>query len=93
MMSPADDKAAPSTVREVLASVMAKRLDKPPSEVLKQKKEYRTEAQGRMTSNKLAQLKQWRTQENPMEIIDCAHKLGMSVNTIKHHLKQLGLDK
>lgn len=89
-ISVGDDKIAPSTVRDILTKVMADQLDIEPSEVIARKNDYRQEAQGRMTPEKLEQLKEWRTQEKPMSIIDCAYRLEMSLNTIRKHCKEHG---
>ncbi|MDE0636179.1 MAG: hypothetical protein OXI43_10075 [Candidatus Poribacteria bacterium] len=80
-----------STVREILANVMAERLKKELSEILRQKKEYRKEAMGHMTEPKLQQHKEMREQDSPVPYEDCAFRLGMSINAVKYHCKKHGI--
>ena len=80
-----------STVREILANVMAERLNKEPSEILREKKEYRKEAMGHMTGPKLQQLKEMREQDPPVPYEDCAFRLSMSINAVKYHCKKHGI--
>ena len=80
----------PSTVRTLLARLLADKLGVEPSEVIKRKATYRSQ-QRHMTPDKLRLLKEWRTQDFPVPIIDCAHRLDMSVQTIIEHCKEMGL--
>lgn len=86
------DPVGQSTVRELLSVVMAERLDTTPSDILKRKKDYRTEARGQLTEDKLQQLKAWRSEDPPVDLVDIAFRLKVSVNTVRHHCKKLGID-
>lgn len=81
-----------STVREILANVMAERLQQKPSEILRAKKEYRKESMGHMTESKLQQLKEMREQDPPVPYEDCAFQLGVSINAVKYHCKKHGIN-
>ena len=82
----------PSVVRTVLAMSLADRLGIPPSEVIKRKAEYRNKAQGYMTPEKLELLREWRSLDPPLPIIDCAHRLDVTPQTVYNRCKELGLD-
>lgn len=86
------EQISPSVVRTVLALYMADQLGIQPSEVIKRKADYRKEAQGQMTPEKLQLLREWRTQDPPVSIIDCAYRLDVSHQTIRAYCKELGLD-
>lgn len=85
------EKVDASVVRGLLPMVVADRLGIEPSEVLKRKAEHRKVAQGYMTPDKLRLLKEWRTQDPPVPMIDCAHRLDMSLQTIIERCKEMGL--
>lgn len=91
-ISTEDDPISQSTVREILAWEMADRLNTDPSDILKRKKDYRTEARGQLTDEKLQQLKEWRSEDPPVPLIDIAYRLKVSINTTRHHCKKLGID-
>lgn len=91
-ISTEDDTVAQSTVRELLAVIMAKRLDTTPSVILKRKKDYRTVARGQMTDDKLQQIKAWRAEDPPVSFTDIAFMLKVSINTVRHHCKKLGIE-
>ena len=91
-ISTEDDKVAHATIREILAGVMADRLKTDPSEILKRKKDYRTEARGQLTDDKIQKLKEWRSEDPPVPLIDIAYRLKVSINTVRHHCKKLGID-
>lgn len=91
-ISTEDDPISQSTVREILAGEMADRLGTDPSDILKRKKDYRTEARGQLTDDKLQQLKAWRSEDPPVPLIDIAYRLKVSINTVRHHCKKLGID-
>ena len=86
------ERVTPSIVRTLLAMCLADRLGIPPSEVIQRKVEYRKSAQGYMTADKLRLLREWRTQDPPVPILDCAYRLEMSPQTIYARCKALGLD-
>ena len=91
-ISTQDDTVAQSTVRELLAVIMAKRLDTTPSVILKRKKDYRKAARGQLTDDKLQQIKEWRAEDPPVSFVDIAYRLKVSINTVRNHCKKLGIE-
>lgn len=85
------ERVTPSVVRTVLVMCLADRLGIQPSEVIKRKADYRKAAQGQMTPEKLGLLREWRTQDPPVSIIDCAYRLDVSHQTIRDHCEKMGL--
>lgn len=81
----------PSVVRAVLAIVIADRLKSVPSAVLARKTEYRKAARGQMTPDKVKLLTEWRAQDPPVPVIDCAYRLDMSFQTVMEQCKKLGI--
>ena len=86
-----DEIIDPATIRGVLCMVIADRDNVLPSEVLKRKAEYRKHVEGFFTAEKLKMLKEWRTQNPPVEVVDCAYRLDISLSQVTKKCKELGI--
>ena len=86
------EKVSAATVRALLAPLIAERLGVEPSEVLKRKNEHRKSARGYLTPDKIRLLKEWRTQDPPVPIVDCAYRLEVSHQAVYEQCKKMGLE-
>lgn len=78
-----------STVYDLLPLVAADKLGIEPSDVLHQRQEYRKKARGWVISPQtIDMIREWRTQENPVEIIDIAYRVGLTPGRITQILTE-----
>lgn len=87
----AEVPCAISVARTQLAIVAAERQNVTPSMILKRRREYRMEVEGRLTDKKKRQIVEWHDQDVPL--IDMAFRLEVDVQTIRNYLDKLGLDR
>jgi len=78
------DLIALTTIRDWLPLVVADKKGIAPSEVLKQRQEYRKKDRRFVSQANINLIREWRTQENPVEVIDIAYRIGVSPNTVRH---------